>query len=151
MVNSCANDIQHTENNKRCQRCKHHWNRFLSASAWSSPSSDNFCRKHCLLTSLLMCCSSHLHGKQFLSVLNKITSMHIYISEFVIPLCCRYQVVLSCTCMKYIESITDATIDLEQTENNKQCLKCKLLLQQVHSFCIPLFSDNFCRKHCLMT
>ena len=47
-----------------------------------------------------MWCSSHLHGKQFPSILNKTTyfHMHISISEFVIPLCCRYQVVLSCTC-----------------------------------------------------
>ena len=65
--------------------------------------SDNFCRKHCLLTLLLMCCSSHLHGKQFPSILNKTTyfHMHIYISEFVIPLCCGDQVVLSCTCKEY--------------------------------------------------
>ena len=47
-----------------------------------------------------MCCSSHLYGKQFPCILNKTTyfHMHIYISKFVIPLCCRYQVVLCCTC-----------------------------------------------------
>ena len=27
--------------------------------------------------------------------------MHISISEFVIPLCCRYKVVLSCSCKEY--------------------------------------------------
>ena len=27
--------------------------------------------------------------------------MHISISEFVIAICCRYQVVLSCTCKEY--------------------------------------------------
>ena len=33
--------------------------------------------------------------------------------------------------MAYIESVSDATNDIEQTENNKQCFKCKLSLQQV--------------------
>ena len=33
--------------------------------------------------------------------------MHIYISEFVIPLCCRYQVVLSCTCKEYSKNMHD--------------------------------------------
>ena len=58
-----------------------------------------------MLTSLLMCCPSHLPGKQFLSIYNKTTyfHMHISISEFVIPLCCRYQVVLSCTCKEYVK------------------------------------------------
>ena len=34
IVNSCANDIQHTENNKQCQNANYHLNRFLSASAF---------------------------------------------------------------------------------------------------------------------
>ena len=61
---------------------------------------DNFCRKHCLLT---LCCSSHLHVKQFPSIPNRTTyfNMHISISEFVITLCCRYQAVLSCTSKEY--------------------------------------------------
>ncbi len=64
---------------------------------------DNSFRKHCLMTSLLMCCSSQLYRKPFPSILNKTTyfHMHIYISEFVIPLWCRYQVFLSCTCKEY--------------------------------------------------
>ena len=97
IVNTCAYNIQHTDNNKQWQKCKVSLDKFLSASAWSSlVLCDNFCRKHCLLTSLLMCCSSHLHGRQFPSILNKTTYFHmrISISEFVIPLCCRYQVVL---------------------------------------------------------
>ena len=55
------------------------------------------------MTSLIKCCSSHPLGKQFPITLNKITYFHmyIYITEFVIPLCCRYQVVLSCTCKEY--------------------------------------------------
>ena len=40
IVNSCVNYIQHTENNKQCQKCKLHLNSFLSASAWSSLISD---------------------------------------------------------------------------------------------------------------
>ena len=37
IVNSCANDIQYTDNNKQCQECK--LSLVLSASAWSSLSS----------------------------------------------------------------------------------------------------------------
>ena len=46
--------------------------------------SDNSCRKHCPMTSLTY----------FL--------MHISISQHVIPLCCRHQVVQPCTCKEYI-------------------------------------------------
>ena len=43
--------------------------------------------------------------ENFPGIPNKITyfHMHIYISEFVIPLCCWYQVVPSCTCKEYSE------------------------------------------------
>ena len=93
------NDIEHTENSVKRENC--HLNRFLSASAWSSLSSL-IKKMHCLLTSLLMCCYSLLHGKQFPNILKTTYfHMHTYISEFVIPLCCRYQVVLSCTCKEY--------------------------------------------------
>ena len=53
-----------------------------------------------------MCCSSHLHGKQFPSILNKSTYFHILISisEFIFPLCCMYQV-LSCTCKEYCKDM----------------------------------------------
>ena len=105
IVNSCANDIEHTENNKQGQSANYiSLEQVLVSFCMVFPKfSDNFCRKHCLLTSLLMCCFSHLHGKQFPSILNKTTyfHMHIYISEFVIPLCCRHQAVLSCTCKEY--------------------------------------------------
>ena len=62
---------------------------------------------HGLLTSLLMCCYSHLHGMHFPSIPNKTAyfHMHIYISEFVIALCCRYQVVLSCICKEYTKDM----------------------------------------------
>ena len=101
IVNSCANDIQLTENNKQCQKCKLSLEQILVS--FCSVFSDNFCRENYLMTSLLMWCSSHLHGKQFPITHNKTTyfHMHISISEFVIPLCCRYQVVQSCTCKKY--------------------------------------------------
>ena len=97
IVNSCAYDIQHTENNKQCRNENYHLNRLLSASAWPFLSFLIIIQKTQPLALLLMCCSSYLHGKQFPSIHNKTTyfHMHIYISEFVIPLCCRYQVVLS--------------------------------------------------------
>ena len=68
--------------------------------------SDNLCRKNCLMTSLLMC-SSHIQGKQFPITHNKTTYFHIHISisGFVIPLCCRYQVVQSSTCKEYSKNI----------------------------------------------
>ena len=76
-VTSCANDVQHTENNDRVKSANHHLSRFfLSASAWSSLSSlmtsllmwwsSHLHGKHCLMTSLLMWWSSHLHGKHCL-------------------------------------------------------------------------------------
>ena len=33
---SCANDGEHTKNNKQCQGANYLLNKFLSASAWSS-------------------------------------------------------------------------------------------------------------------
>ena len=59
------------------------------------------------MTSLLMWCSSHLQGKQLPITRNKTTyfHMHISISEFVMPLCCRYQVVLSCSYKQYSKNI----------------------------------------------
>ena len=59
VVNSCANDIQHTENNQPFQNANYHLNRFLTA--WSSFS--------CLIISAALpadlkfnvCCSSRLH------------------------------------------------------------------------------------------
>ena len=51
----------------------------------------SFCRKNFLMTSILMWFSSHFQGKHFPTTLNKTTYflMHISISEFFIPLCCR--------------------------------------------------------------
>ena len=59
------------------------------------------------MTSLLMWFSSHLQGKQLPITRNKATYfyMHISFSEFIIPLCCRYQVVQSCTCKEYSKNI----------------------------------------------
>ena len=48
--------------------CSYLLNKLLSASAWSSL---NFCRKHCLMTSLLMWCSSHLQRRQLPITRNK--------------------------------------------------------------------------------
>ena len=145
IVNSCTNDIQHTDiesitdaysqvvlmiysilkTTKSVKSANSHLNRFLSASAWSSHFSDNFCRKHCLLTSILMCCSSHLHGKQFTNILNKTTyfHMHISISEIFIPLCCRYQVVLSCTCKEYSKDMQFLATSLYY--NPTTCTSCE--------------------------
>ena len=69
---------------------------FLTASAWSSFSSLNFCRQNCLMTSHLVCCASILQGKQLPSSLNK-THMHISVSEFVVPLFVGHQIVQPCT------------------------------------------------------
>ena len=54
MAERCAHDGEYTEHTN-CQECKYHFNKFLSASAWSSLyCSDNPCSKHCLMTSLLV-------------------------------------------------------------------------------------------------
>ena len=69
-----------------------HFMKFLPASAWSSIQfSENLCRKHCLMTSLLVWCASHLQGKQLPSTLRKSPYFHLHISvsEFSISLCCR--------------------------------------------------------------
>ena len=109
LVNSCANDIEHTENNKLVYSANYHLNKFLSAPARSSHGILVIsAESHCLMTSLLMLCSSHLQGEQLPSNHNKTTyfHMHISISKFVIPLCCRYQVLLSCTCEEYVKKNT---------------------------------------------
>ena len=93
IANSCDSDIQHIKKNNRV-KCKLSLEQILVSFCIVFPwFSDNFCRKHCLLTSLLM--GSHLPRKQFPFFLNKTIyfHMHIYMSEFVIPLCFRYQVV----------------------------------------------------------
>ena len=48
-------------------------------------------RKHCLMTSLLMWCPSHLHGKQLPSTPNKTPyfNMNISVSKFNISFCYR--------------------------------------------------------------
>ena len=90
------------------KRTNYHLNKFLSTSALSSLSSLIISEEStCLLTSLLMYCYSHLHGKRFPSILSKTTyfHMHIYISEFFIPLCYRYQVGLSFTYKEYCKDM----------------------------------------------
>ena len=60
------------------------------------------------MTSLLMWCSSHLQGKQFLITLNKTPKFHrhISISEFFIPLLGGDSVVQPCIpCKEYINTI----------------------------------------------
>ena len=79
-----------------------HLNIILSAIALSFHSfliisaESTTCRPH-------SCCSSHIHGMQFPTILDKTTYFHIHISipDYDIPLCCKYQVVLSCTCKEY--------------------------------------------------
>ena len=103
--------IELTENNKVSKvqtiTCSYHLNKFIvSFYIVFSLLSDNF-RRNCLLTSPLMWCSLHLQGKQFQITRNKTTYFHMYISisEFIIPLCCRYQVVQSWTCREYSKNI----------------------------------------------
>ena len=127
-----------------CQSSSTHLNRFLSASAWSSLGSWIICRKLYLLTSLLMCCSSHHHGKQFSSILTKLLtstctftfqnlSSHyvvgivgkIFNPDMVNTIFCMFTAALALSdsmcildSLAYIESITDATNDIEPIENN---------------------------------
>ena len=90
-----------TINSVKSANC--HINKFLSASGWPLVV-ENFCRKLCQMTSLLVWYASHLQEKQLPSALNKIPNlhMHISISEFVIPLFVGHQVVQPCTCKEYI-------------------------------------------------
>ena len=119
IVNSCANDLQHTENKnkKQCQSSNYHLKKFFVRFTIVFPYfSDNFCRKRCLASSLLMWYSSYLLENEFPSPLTETTYFHmdLSISEFVIPLCCRYQVVLSCSSSKNIQflAILPFTIQL---------------------------------------
>ena len=49
-----------------------------------------------------------------------------------------------------MESITDANNDIEKTER-KNVLKVQTITSTSSRHHTPLFSDNFCRMHCLMT
>ena len=105
VVNSCANNLQPTENVSKLQTI---YEQILVSFCIVFPLFCNkLCRMHCQLTSLLMGCFSNLHGKQFPSILNKTTyfHMHIYISEYFISLCCRFQVVVFCTFKEYSKDI----------------------------------------------
>ena len=51
--------------------CSYHLNK-LSASSWSSLINNNLCRKNCLMTSLLMWCSSNLQGNHFSIIHNNL-------------------------------------------------------------------------------
>ena len=85
----CANDGDYTENNKQCQECKYRYKKFVSAPAWSSFNTLIVSvESHCLVTSLLVWCTSNLLEKQLPSALNKTPYFHTHISvsDFVIPL-----------------------------------------------------------------
>ena len=70
-----VNDIEHTENNKQGQKCKLSLDQVIVSFSMVFPElSDNFCRKNCLMTSILMWCSYHLQGKQFPTTCNKLLS-----------------------------------------------------------------------------
>ncbi len=67
----CANDAEHTENNKHCQECKLFLEQVLVNFCMVFPLIllDNFC----LVSSPLIWCASHLQGKQLPSTLTKLT------------------------------------------------------------------------------
>ena len=136
---------------------------------------DNFCRKHCLLTSLIMCCSFHLHGKQFPSIpkqkpylfhctfpFQNLSSHYIvgfrllYLTPVrntvkILNFWCSYLHVYCCSlsqivstwlkCFAYIESIFDASIDIEQTEKNvlKVQTITSAILRNLHPFVLWTF------------
>ena len=83
--------------------CSYHLNKLLSASAWSSSSYLIIYAKelpHGLTLNMVLFSSSR---KQFPITRNKTIyfHMHISISEYGIPLCCRYQGIISSTCKEY--------------------------------------------------
>ena len=82
-----------------CQKCKLSREQILVSFHLVFRSySDNFYRKQLPADLILNVLSSS--WKAFILKASYI-HMHIYISEFDIPLCCRYHVVLSSTCKEY--------------------------------------------------
>ena len=75
IVTSCAYDIIFSTLKTRSEAPTITLNRFLLASACSSHSTQVISAPADLT---LKCCSSYLHGKQFPSILNKTTSLHIH-------------------------------------------------------------------------
>ena len=105
------NDIQHTDNNS-VKSVNYHLFLSLEQVIISfcmalSKLSDNFCRKNCLMTTLLMWYPFYLQEKQFPFTRNKKTYFHMHssISQFIIPLCCRYQIIQFCTYKEYNKNI----------------------------------------------
>ena len=74
IVNSYANDIQRTGNNKQRQNANYHLNRFMSASVWSSLCYLISAESLPAYFTFNVSYSSHLHGKQFPSIQKKTTS-----------------------------------------------------------------------------
>ena len=107
IANYCANDIHHMKTINNIKSTVNHLNKFLLASAWCFLCYLIILQKALLADLTLNVLLFSSSGKQFPSLfLNKITCfhMHISISACVIPLCCRYQVVLLCTCKEYVKT-----------------------------------------------
>ena len=80
IVNICGNERLRNEKNKQGQKCKLSLKQIIVSFCMAFPwYSDNFFKKHCLLTSLVMCCYSHLHGKQFASILQNYLLPHAHL------------------------------------------------------------------------
>ena len=96
--------IQKTVNGVKSEN--YHLNRFLSASAWSSLSSLIISAES-TANDFTLCCSFHLHGNRFQVFLTKpLTSTYTLLFQNLSSIiCCRYQVVLPCTCKEESKDI----------------------------------------------
>ena len=81
------------------ESANYHLKRFLSAFVWSCLILQKVLPAILTLNVLLISSSWKAVSKYFYKTTYFHT--HIFISEFVLPLCCRYQFVLSCTCAEY--------------------------------------------------
>ena len=106
--------------------------KFLSSSAWSSLQySENSCRKHCLMTPLLVWCASHLQGKQLPRALNNSTC------TFPIHYDVRYQVVQPCTRTEYLNAYNSwllPHIKIQSLQYHDGINMCRSVLYQTFSY-----------------
>ena len=101
-------------------------NKFLSDSVWSSLSSDNLCRKYCLMTSLLMWCLSHLGAASSMYSSKLPTSTCTLLFQNVSSNCVVvHQIVQVCTRKEY-----------ENTKNSWQLPHIPILIYNFHKLWI---------------